>query len=105
MVQKSSDPKIFGVQKSLDQARCWSKKIKAPKILAPNNVVKIGSVTAEIFPIWTNVARTNVTWTNVTLTVGICSKCSQEPTLKVSSKIRSVTAEILLTLSLCGVGV
>ena len=47
---------------------------------------KIGSVTAEIFLIWTNVARTNATWTNVTLTVGICSKYSQEPTIKVSSK-------------------
>ena len=29
-------------------------------------LVKIGSVTAEIFLIWTNVARTNVAWTNVT---------------------------------------
>ena len=25
-----------------------------------------------IFHIWTNVARTNVAWTNVTVTVGIC---------------------------------
>ena len=44
------------------------------------------TVTAEISLIWTNVVRTNVAWTNVTLTVGICSKCSQEPTFKVSSK-------------------
>ena len=29
-------------------------------------MVKIGSVTPEIFLIWTNVARTNVAWTNVT---------------------------------------
>ena len=29
-------------------------------------MVKIGSVTAEIFLIWTNVARTNVAWINVT---------------------------------------
>ena len=29
-------------------------------------------VTAEIFLIWTNVARTNVALTNVTVTVGIC---------------------------------
>ena len=53
-------------------------------------------LTAELFLIWTNVAWTNVAWTNVawtnvawtnvTLTVGICSKCSQEPTFKVSSK-------------------
>ena len=30
------------------------------------------SVKDEIFLIWTNVARTNVAWTNVTVTVGIC---------------------------------
>ena len=40
----------------------------------------------EILLIWTNVARTNDAWTNVTITVGICSRCSQEPTFKVSSK-------------------
>ena len=34
--------------------------------------IKIGSVTAEIFLIWTNVTRTNVDWTNITETVGIC---------------------------------
>ena len=47
---------------------------------------KLALVTAEILLIWTYVARTNVAWTNVTLTVGICSECSQEPTFKVSSK-------------------
>ena len=47
---------------------------------------QIGSVIAEIFPIWTNVARINVVWTNITMTVGICSRRSQEPTFKVSSK-------------------
>ena len=35
-------------------------------------LVKIGSVTAEIFLIWTNGARTNVVLINVTVTVGIC---------------------------------
>ena len=30
-------------------------------------MVKIESVTAEIFLIWTNVFRTNVAWTNVTV--------------------------------------
>ena len=40
----------------------------------------------EIFLIWTNVARTDVAWKNVTVTVGICSRCSQEPTFKVWSK-------------------
>ena len=40
------------------------------------NVTKanIGSVIAEIFLIWINVARTNVALTNVTVTVGICSR-------------------------------
>ena len=47
-------------------------------------MVKIGSVIAEILLIWTNVARTNVVWTYVTITV----------------KIRSGTAEIMITLSL-----
>ena len=49
-------------------------------------MVEIRLATAGILPIWTNVARTNVAWTNVTLTAKICSKCSQEPTFKVSSK-------------------
>ena len=31
-------------------------------------LVKIGSVIAEIFLIWTNAGRTNVAWTNVTVT-------------------------------------
>ena len=35
-------------------------------------LVKILTVTAEIFLIWTNVAKTNVAWTNVTMIVGIC---------------------------------
>ena len=35
-------------------------------------MAKIESVIAVIFPIWTNVARRNVAWTNVTVTVGIC---------------------------------
>ena len=30
-------------------------------------MVKIGSVTAEIFLIWTNAARTNIAWTNVNM--------------------------------------
>ena len=51
----------------------WSKKIiEAPKIFGPKSFVKIWSVTAEIFMIWANFARTNVSWTNVTMTVDIC---------------------------------
>ena len=34
--------------------------------------IKIGPVTAEIILKWTNVARTNVAWTNVNMTVNIC---------------------------------
>ena len=37
-------------------------------------LVKIGSLTAEIFLIWTDVARTNVAWTFVTVKVGICER-------------------------------
>ena len=48
--------------------------------------VEIGSLTAEIFLIVTKVARTSIAWTNVTVTVGICSRGSQEPTINVSSK-------------------
>ena len=33
------------------------------------------------------VVRTNVAWTNVNLIVGICSRCSQEATFKVLSKL------------------
>ena len=49
-----------------------STKIKAPKKLGPKSLVSIESVTVEIFLIWTNVARTYVAWTNVTIAVGIC---------------------------------
>ena len=47
-------------------------------------MVKIWSITAEIFLIWTNVARTIVAWTNVTVTVGIYKRWSQEHIVKVS---------------------
>ena len=62
------------------------KKIKVGKKLGLKNLVKIWSVTAETFLIWINVSRTNVAWTNVTVTVGICERWSQEPSLKVWSK-------------------
>ena len=77
-------PTKFLFQKSLGQS--LSKKIKAFKILAPIFFVKIRSVTAETFLIWTNVARTNVAWINVTMTIGICKRWSQETTFKVWSK-------------------
>ena len=63
----SGPMKIFGFgSKEVCFKNFWSTKIKTSKIL-----VKIGSVTAEILPIWTNVARTYVAWTNVTVIVGI----------------------------------
>ena len=51
-----------------------------------SSFIKIGSVTVEIFLILTNVAKTNVAWTNVTMTVGICSRYFKEPIFEVSSK-------------------
>ena len=47
-------------------------KMKNKKKIKDISLVKIGSVTAEIFQIWANVARTNVAWINVTVTVGMC---------------------------------
>ena len=41
-------------------------------ILGLKKLIEIVSVVAEIFLIWTIVARTNVAWTNVTVTVSIC---------------------------------
>ena len=38
-----------------------------------NTLILIGSLTPKIFLIVTNVAGTNVAWTNVTMTVEICS--------------------------------
>ena len=65
-------------QKILDFNFVWSNKsmgktVGSKKIMTPKNcLVKIWPVTAEIFLLWTNFARTNVAWPNVTLTVGIC---------------------------------
>ena len=47
---------------------------------------KIGSVSAEIFLIWTNVARTNIAWTNVAIAVEIYSRWSQETIFQIRSK-------------------
>ena len=62
------------------------KKFRSTNSRPPKNyLVEIGSVTAKIFLIWINVTRTNVAWTNVTMTVGICLRWSQEPTFKILS--------------------
>ena len=60
---------------------CWNMFKMVPRTYH-QSLVKIGSVTAEIFVFWTNVARTNVARTNVIVTVGICFRRSQEPTFK-----------------------
>ena len=44
-------------------------------------LVIVEPVTAEIFLIWKIVARTIVAWTYVNMTVGICSRGFQEPTI------------------------
>ena len=70
---------------SLTVARCYHDIWHLLKMVQGKYIwsfVKIGSVTAEIFLMWTNVTRTNVACTNVTITVGICYRCSQDPTFK-----------------------
>ena len=87
----------------LGQKKFWSKKIKTPTKLghiwvrnnwAIHDMKKScqhkyclykchGDIwnqrwSQEIFLIWTNVARTNITWTNVTVTVKIGSRWSQD---------------------------
>ena len=52
--------------------KCWTSKINAPKKLGPKSLVNIGSVTAEIMPVWTNAATSYVARTNVTMTIGMC---------------------------------
>ena len=68
----------------------WTNFARTIVTVAPEiyfwGLVKIRSITAEIFLIWTNIEWTNVAWTNVTVTFGICFRCSQEPNCKVSSK-------------------
>ena len=92
LFQNNLGPENFGSkqflgQKNLDQKTLGSKKFRSTNSRPPKNyLVKIGSVTAETFLIWTNVTRTNVAWTNVSVTVGIFSRWSQEPTYKVWSK-------------------
>ena len=39
--------------------------------LASKMLVKIGPMTAEVMLIWTNVIKTYVAWTNITVMVGI----------------------------------
>ena len=50
MIKKNFDKKNYGLQK-----------------MSPISLVKMGSVTAEILLIWTNVDNTNVAWTDVSM--------------------------------------
>ena len=75
------------VQRNVVQKIQVKKNQVKKKFVFKKILVKIESVTAEIFLIWSNVVRTNVAWTSVNLIVRICSRCSQEATFKVSSKL------------------
>ena len=58
------------LKKSLSSKNVWSTILGLKKVVPGTylkSLVEIESVTAEIFLIWTNVA-----WTNVRVTVGIC---------------------------------
>ena len=57
LLQKNEGPKNIWVKRSLVK-KIWSTRIKAPKELALKSLVEIGSVIAETYRIWTNVART-----------------------------------------------
>ena len=60
---------ILGPKKLLVQKIFESKKIFGTYV---SSLVKIRSERAEILVEWAIVARTNIAWTNVTVTVGIC---------------------------------
>ena len=82
LVQIISWPKKFESNKILVQITFQFKTL-SPQKLGSKSLVKIGSLTVEIFPVLTNIARANVTCTNVHVTVYICSRWSQEPIFKV----------------------
>ena len=67
-------PKKFWIERKFDPENVGFKRIKACKKMGQKSLVKIRSLTAEIFLIWTDVARTNVAWTYVTVNVGICER-------------------------------
>ena len=72
--KKKFESRKFWLQK-FQVKRSGSRKFKSKFFLEPSfnkSLVKIESVTAEIFLLWTNIAKTNVDWTNTTIMVGIC---------------------------------
>ena len=75
---KKFDPKLFWSKKIWAPRNFGPGKFLGPKNLGPKNLrppknclVKIVSVTAAVFLIWINYARTNGTWTNVIVTAYI----------------------------------
>ena len=64
--QKNIEKKI-GPKEVLSKKDNGQQKSRLPKKLDPKKMDKIGSVKTEILLIWRNVARTYVTWKNVTI--------------------------------------
>ena len=87
-VKKGHSKSFYWKQRDLLRNTLITNKTQALCVQLENTLILLGS--PKIFLIVTNVARTNVSWTNVTITVEICS--SQELTIKVWSE----TAEIFL---------
>ena len=87
-VKKGNSKSFYWKQRDLLRNTLITNKTQALCVQLENTLILLGS--PKIFLIVTNVARTNVAWTNVTITVEICS--SQELTIKVWSE----TAEIFL---------
>ena len=75
--------KIFGLTK------IWVKK--KSKNFGQNRVSNSRDI-----DLLTNVAKANVAWTNVTVTVGNCSRYSQGPTFKVLSKSDQLELKFLI---------
>ena len=72
LVPKSFGLKSCSVQKNLGRTKLWFNKIRAPKKLIPKILLKILSVTTDIFLVWTNVTMKNIASINVTMIVEIC---------------------------------
>ena len=72
-VQKNQDRKYWIKQDvgqtNFAQKRFGQKKLRAIKKLGTKSLVKIGAVISEVFLVWAKVAKANVVWTNVTVTV------------------------------------
>ena len=76
MIQKIK-VKRYWIKENVGQTNLAQKvfgqiKLRATKKLGTKSLVKIGSVIAELFLVWTKVAKANVAWTNVTVAVFIC---------------------------------